>query len=92
MDVLPDVALVRHNGRASVHSDTDDDRSARERLETAAGRRKRTGGRWKRNEERVALGIDLNAVVLGECGAEQAPMLGERLGVSGIAKSVQQPR
>jgi hypothetical protein len=56
-----------------------------------AGRRERIPRPRERDEERVALGVDLDPAVPPEGLAERASMLGQRIRV-GIAELVQQPR
>ena len=61
-----------------------------ERLLPGLGGGDRTGSGRERDEERVALRVDLDAVVRGERGPKDAPVLCERLGVPVGAERVQQ--
>ena len=77
VDVRPDVALVRHSGVAGVeahaHADGRPSSSCASR-----GRLERPGRRRERDEERVALRVDLDAAVPRERLAQNPPVLGER--------------
>jgi hypothetical protein len=91
VDVDPDVALVRDQGLAGVEADPDADGAIREPGLRVAGGRQGVGSPSERDEEGVALGVDLYAVVPLEGVAQHAPVLGERLRV-GVAELVHQPR
>ena len=56
------------------------------------GRRDRARGRREGDEERVALGVDLDAAVARAGLADHTPMLGQRFGVSLGSKLVQELR
>ena len=78
--------------RTGVQAHAHRDRPGRELLvRLLRGRRRSLGGR-ERDEERVALGVDLDAAVSGERIAQHAAVLGERLGVRVRPERVQQPR
>jgi hypothetical protein len=74
-----------------VHAHAHADRRAAERLLTFTRRRKSVTRAREGDEERVALGVDLDAAVSLERGAERAPVLAQRLGVS-VAELVEQLR
>src|SRR5205809_3005032 len=83
VDVLADVALVGRGRGARVQAHAHADRA---RLEAVARRlRSRRRSAWcgKRDEERVALRVDLDAAVRRRRLAHGPPMLGERVGVTG---------
>ena len=93
VDVDPDVALARQRRRARVQAHAHA-RSARPRAPrwpaSAAA-----AAPWRRresDEERVALGVDLDAAVRDERIAKDTPVLRECLGVRVRAERVQQPR
>ena len=68
------------------------DRAALEGSLTGIGRCHRGGRGRERDEERVALGVDLDAAVGFELGAQHAPVLGKRLGVGVRTHRMEQPR
>ena len=82
VDVVADVTLGSEVRRSRVHPDTDLDRARPQRLSALVGRGDRLPGVGERVEERVALGVDLDASVAAIGLAEEPPMLGQRLGVS----------
>ena len=82
MDVDPDVALGGHGRRAGVQAHPHGDRARRERLLAATAAATAPVGGRKGDEERVALGVDLDATLGGERIAKDAAVLGERLGVA----------
>ena len=97
MDVQADVVIVSDLGLAGVDADPHADVDT---LGPALGRQRplrahRGGDRVARpregDEERIALGVDLAPVVLGERRPQQALVLGEHLGVA-AAQPRQQPR
>ena len=89
VDVGADVALVRQQRRARVNAHPHRDRQRR--LGFLRGRQRTRRGR-ERDEERIALRVDLDAAVPRERVAQDASMLGERLRVLRLAELVQQPR
>ena len=82
VDVDADVALVGHDRLAGVDAHADADRAVLERVPRFGGRRDGVGGARKRDEEGVALGVDLDARVPGERVPQGAPVLGEQIGVA----------
>src|SRR5204862_3348745 len=56
---------------------------------SVGGRRQRIAGPRERDEERVALGVDLDPAVLGERSPQSAPVLGQRIRIR-VAELVQQ--
>ena len=68
------------------------DRPGLERALAVEGGRGGAGRGREGDEERVALRVDLDAAVRREGGAQDAPVLGERLRVALGAERVQQPR
>ena len=88
--VVPDVALPAQVRCARMDADTDLDRALRQALEPLPGGRDRIRGRRKRDEERVSLGVDLNASVAGERRAQDPPMLLESVGIGRRPEIVQQ--
>ena len=92
VDVDAHVALRGHRRRACVDAHADAYRPGlQRRLRLTRGGRRALRGR-KRDEERVALRVDLDAAVCGERLAQKAPVLRERLGVRVWSERVQQPR
>src|SRR5262245_1183266 len=91
MDVCSYVALVRQQRCPRVEADTDADRTGRENI--CEGQRciERSRCRWKREEEGVALCVDLGGALRSARLANDAAMLGERLGVRLRAELLQQP-
>ena len=84
MDVHADVALLRHLrlARMQAHAHAD---GRRGQGSLALGRgRGRIGGAREGDEERVALGVHLDAVVGAERLAQEPPVLGQQVGV-GVA-------
>jgi len=69
-----------------------DDRRRRERLEPLSRGLERSLRRAERDEERVALRIDLDAGVRRERGSQQPPMLRQDLGVRLVAERAQELR
>ena len=72
-----------------MDADADTDRAFD--TDDLATRGDRVDGSTERHEERVALRVDLDAVVRGEDRAQRPPMLGEQVGVAG-AVLVEQAR
>jgi hypothetical protein len=83
MDVDPDVAFVGQLRLPGVDADANPDRGARERLTGGGCRRDRVGCSREGDEEGVALGIDLDAVVPGERSSQRGAVFGEEIGVPG---------
>ena len=81
VDVHPDVPLVGLDRLSRVEPHADADRSARERLSPVLGRRDCVRRSREGDEERVALGIHLRAVVPREGVPQGAAVLGEEIGV-----------
>ena len=90
MHIEPDVSLLGDQRLPGVQSDAHSDRSAGERLACRRRRRQRIGGPRKRDEERVALCIDLDAAEAMELLAQGATVIDQNLGVS-IAELLEQP-
>ena len=89
IDVLADVALAGQARRPCVDPHPDRDL---EPLLHSAGGGERARRRWKRDEERVALGVDLDAILRLVGLAHDPAVLVERSGVPLSAELVQQPR
>ena len=66
VDVDPDVAFVRQLRLPGVDPDPDANRAAREPVARVRGGCNRVGCSGERNEERVALRVDLDACVRAE--------------------------
>ena len=92
MDVHAHVPLAGHRRRAGVQPHSHSDRAGLEGSLAGIGRGDRAGRGRERDEERVALGVDLDAVVGFERGAQHAPVLRERLGVGVRTDRVEQTR
>ena len=75
-----------------MHADAHLDRAGGELARHLFRGRERARGGREGHEERVALGVDLDAVVTGASLADHAPVLGERIGIRLCAKLVQKPR
>ncbi len=67
------------------------DRAGRELLVGLLRRGRRSLCRRERDEERVALSVDLDAAVSGEGGSQRTAMLGERVGVGVRPERMEQP-
>ena len=91
VDVDPDVAIRGWSRLAGVESHTDLDHATGQRPLGLHRRRDGLRGPCEREEERVALGVDLCTSVGGDGFPDDATMLGQgvRVGVSEVA---QQPR
>jgi hypothetical protein len=89
VDVGTDVALVGQKRRAGVKAHP---HRKLERILRLARRGKRARCSWKRDEEGVALGVDLDPAVGLEGLAQHAPVLRELIGVALGSELVQQPR
>ena len=81
MHVEADVALGAEQRSSGVQAHADADRPARERLAACPRSVSRAPSGREGDEERVALGVDLDAAVGRERGAQRSPVLGERLAV-----------
>ena len=92
VDVLADVALLRRGRRARVQAHTHADRSRLEALASHPRGRRRPSGCRKRDEERVALRVDLDAAVRRRRLAHDPPVLGERVRVARRPERVEQAR
>ena len=86
VDVDADVALVGEERRAAVEAHAHADRPGRELLGRGGGRGERGGSGGEGDEERVALRVDLDAAAGAEGAAQDAPVLGERVGVALLAE------
>ena len=86
VDVDADVALVGEERGAAVEAHAHADRPVRELLGRRGGRGERGGSGGEGDEERVALRVDLDAAARAEGGAQDAPVLGERVGVALLAE------
>ncbi len=87
MDVHPHVTLGRERRCPRVEPHANADRTACERLLPVQGRIHRVSGGGERDEECVALRVDLDAAVGRECLPEQATVLRERLGIAPRARA-----
>ena len=87
--VEADVALLSHVRRAGVDADAHADRARGKSLPRVGGCPQCTRRRWKRGEESVPLGVDLDTAVGAEGFADDAAMLAERLGVGSGAELMQ---
>jgi hypothetical protein len=82
VDVETHIPLVRQLGGPSVEAHPNADRTIRQRSLGLCRRRHRLGRILERDEERVALRIDLDAAVALERVAHYAPVPRERLRVA----------
>ena len=87
-----DVALVRRERGPRVDPDPHPDRAGLQCLARGAGRVDRPGGRRERHEERVPLGVDLDASVASEGLTEKTTVLPEDLGVRRVPELVEELR
>ena len=76
MDIETDITLVGQHRATRVDPDPDADRAAG--VTDLGGRYHGVVGTSERDEERVALGVDLDAVVSGDGSAHQPPVLPEQ--------------
>jgi hypothetical protein len=88
--VDPDVALVGDDRLAGVEPHADADRSVSQRRLRGGGGRDRVGCARERDEERVSLGVHLDAAVSRKRFAQHAAMLAQQIRVP-LAVLVQQP-
>src|SRR5262245_13018559 len=91
MDIQADVALIGDLRLARVHPDADADRPRSEPALDLRRRSDRIGSAGEGGEERVALGVDLHAVVVRERRSEHVAVLAERVRV-GVSQLVEQAR
>jgi hypothetical protein len=91
MDVDADVALLRYDRLARVEPHPDAHLPVGERLLTLERRRGCVGRTREGDEERVPLGVDLDAAVARERLAQRAPVLCEHRGVA-VAELMEQSR
>ena len=92
MDVAADVPLIRQKRRPCVYADTHSNQAAPERLGKAGRCHECSRGSRECEEERVPLGVNLDAALADACLANQTTMLGERFRVVLGPEFVQQPR
>ena len=92
MDVVADVALVRQQRRARVQPGSHLNRARSERSRHRLGCDYGTGGCREREEEGVALRVDLDAALGSACLADRPAMLGQSFGVGIGSELVEQPR
>ena len=78
VDVEAHVALLRRRRRPRVQAHAHRERAAAQRVLRLRRRRGRVPGAPERDEERVALRVDLDAAVRGERVPQGAPVLRER--------------
>ena len=90
VDVEADVPFLGHARLAGVYAHAHADRASGEATLCFRRRGDCVGGARERHEERVALRVDLDAVVRRACLADDPAMLGER-GAVPVAELVQQP-
>ncbi len=83
MDVDSDVAFVGHLRLPGVDAHANADLAAAERLAGGGRGRDRIGCSREGDEEGVALGVDLDAVVPGERSSQRGAVFGEEIGVPG---------
>ena len=90
--VPADVALVRHDRRPGVDAHADGDRGRGQRLLGLPRRVERPRRGRERVEERVALGVDLDAAEAPEDLPEDVALLAEDSGVALVAELVEEAR
>jgi hypothetical protein len=83
MDVDSDVAFFGHLRLSGVDAHANADLAAAERLAGDGRGRDCVGCSREGDEEGVALGVDLDAVVLGERSSQRGAVFGEEIGVPG---------
>ena len=81
VDVDADVALVGHDRLAGVEPHAYADRAVLERGPRFRGSGNGFGGARKRDEEGIALRVDLDPECLANASLRAAPVLGEEVGV-----------
>ena len=92
VDVRAHVTFIGQQWRASVEAHANTNRSVCEGVARLSRGRQGSGRRGKREEERVALGVDLDAVVARERIANDAAVRGEGIGVSIRSEGVEELR
>ena len=92
MDVSADVALLRQQWRARVQADANSDRAGGEPVDEGCRGGERALRCRKCEEEGVPLRVHLSSAVRRAGLPDQAPVVGERLGVGLRAELVQQRR
>ena len=92
VDIDAHVALVGKERRPRVQTDAHPDWAGHQCLGQFSGGGERGGRRRERDEERVALGIDLHAIVTGTRLADDLPVCGKRLGIGLRSQLVQELR
>jgi hypothetical protein len=92
VDIDAHVSLVRHKWRPRVEADAHLHRTRRERLCQLGSGGEGCGCILECEEERVALRVDLHAVVAGARLANDSPVRCERLAVSTVPQFVQELR
>ena len=90
VDVLADIALCGRCRSARVQAHAHADRARLEALARRLRGLRCSSGRGKRDEERVALGVDLDTAVRRRRLAHDPPVLGERVGVARRPERVEQ--
>jgi hypothetical protein len=92
VDIDAHITFVREERRPRVQTDAHPDRARLQCLGQFGGGGERSGRRRKRDEERIALGIDLHAIVTGTRLSDDLPVCGKRLGVGLRSQLVQELR
>ena len=92
MDVVADVAFVRSNRRPRVDPDADPDRPGIQASTAFPRGLEGTIRRGEREEERVALCVDLHSTVPRERIAQHPPVLGQHLRVRVLAEPMEELR
>ena len=90
VDICADVPLGRPDRGARVDPDADPDGAGSQGTTAILGGLERAVRRREREEEGVALGVDLYAAVTSEGLPQHATVLGEQVRVGGLAEPVQQ--
>jgi hypothetical protein len=80
--VHADVALGRHDRLTRVQAHPHTNRSAGKRVTATRSGRKCLRRLGKGEEERIALGVDLDAAVTHECVSQRAPVIRQDIGVT----------
>jgi hypothetical protein len=83
MDVDSDVPFVGELRLTGVDPHANADRAAADRLAGGGCGRDRVGRSREGDEESIALGVDLDAVVPGERSSQRGAVFGEQIGVPG---------
>jgi hypothetical protein len=90
--VVPDVAVLGDQRRAAVDADPDLERTTVENTSDRGGGAERARCGFEREEERVPLGVHLDAAVRPAGRPNEVAVSPERPGVPLRAESLQQPR